>query len=686
MNEFSVKTPNGGSRGGTPGRYITDYMLRNDAIEHLAPAKVREQDTMLTKYEDRSHITDTMNSLPELKYKVKKSQKKAGTAFGYGEVSLSDERVRSIAKEFQNQFDYHKKTVLKTVLSFDEAYLREHGLVDENFVFEKEGDYAGHIDQLKLRMAIMHGLDRMGKSFDDLRYIGSIQVDTKHVHCHLAMMDMGRGYVMPDGTQRGKLSANQKKVLRRGMENYLDQKQSVKALCNSIMYDKRNVLHYVKKFTHKVMSERAFPQFLLACLPENKNLWRASTNRKEMKQANVLVRDYVSNLFHQPNSGYRDAVSDIVSYADYRKNLEDLSDQEYQKLIRKGQNDLMERCMNSVYDVLRGIPKEDKTVSTPLINVMSMDYDAMAAQAVHDPLIEFALCSRSYSTRLVHHRKEYHKYRDEYASYDQAENKSADAEPLGNFLRFERDYHAMLMSKYLHFFPFLPSDGKLFDEFQDLIQDADRFDNLRKMMDDKSFQRLQPQNAEVYGLQVYGQYGGSRIKTMPEIMKERVRKFSERLKEKTFSLRSKFLDYGFDLDLEKKAVVRSTMYDFDSVKALDLHHMGYDFPYDVNVSKTNLDRFLLTANKRSALFANAVDYLERSGQSAAISYLNGKDIRFMKMFADKVGQTSCLPSVRPSNGQLRNVKTISLDKDYQSSFDLMVKSVIHSVSEVTLDL
>lgn len=683
VNEFSVKTPKGGSRGGTPGRYITDYMLRNDAVERVSPAKLNESDTTFTKFEERSKIADTMESVPELKHKVKKSQKKAGTAFGYGEASLSNERVHAIAREFQNQFDYNKKTVLKTVLSFDEKYLREHGLIDEDFVFEKEGDYAGHIDQLKLRMAIMHGLDRMGKSFDNLKYIGAIQVDTKHVHCHLAMMDMGRGHIMPDGTQRGKLTANQKKVLRRNMENYLDEKQSVKMLSSSIMHDKRNVLHYVKKFTHKTMESRVFPQFLLACLPEDKRLWRAGTNRKDMKQANALVREYVVNLFNQPNSGYRDAVTDIMNYADYRKNLEGLSDEEYNKLVRTGQNDLIERCMNSVYEILKKIPKEAKTVETPFLNVMSMDYDSMAAQAVNDPLIEFGFRSRSYATRLKYHRKEYHKYREESNAYDLASDKSEDAKPLGDFLKFERDYHAMLMSKYLHFMAFLPSDAALLDEFQDLMGEYDKFQNLQNMVEDKAFNRLSQQSAEEYGLQVYGQYGGGRVKSMPEIMQERVRRFSDRLHDKTVELRAKFLDYGFDFDPKERSIVRKDLYDFDAVKVLDLHHMGYDFPYDADISKVNLDRFLYTANRRSELYQQAVDYLNRSGQMEAVNVLDGRDIGFMKLFADKISKTGYLPCVRPASGTMRRVKTVSLDNSYLSEFDMMVKSVIHSVSEMS---
>lgn len=680
VNEYSVKTPTGGSRGGTPGAYILDYMLRDDAVERVAPAKLMESDSFAKKFEDCLLVSNSMDSIPEFKRKVKKSQKKGGTAFGYGEVSLSDERVRSIAKEFQTQFDYNKKTVIKTVLSFDEKYLREHGLIDEDFVFKKEGDYEGHVDQLKLRMAIMHGLNRMAKSFDDLCYIGSIQVDTGHVHCHLAMMDRGRGRIMPDGTQRGKLSANQMKILRRGMDNFLDQKQHVKSLSNAIMYEKRNLLCYVKKIANKTMLSNGFTQFLLACLPENKNLWRASTNRKEMRKSNAIVREYVLGLFGQPGSGYRNAMSEIFKYADYRKKREDLSNQEYNKLVRTGQSDLIERCMNGVYDVLKKIPQERLQVQTPMLDVMSMDYESMAGSGVNDPIVEFGFKLRSYVSRMRHHRDEYHKYREEYKNYESVEDKSDDAVPLGHFLRLERDYHAMLMTKYQYFLPFTPEEDNVQEQLYDLTKDTETLINMQNMRNDKMFQRLNARDADVYGLKVYGQYGGGKIKSFPQVMDRRIEQFSEKVQKKAEAFREVLQDHG--MGLKNGVIVKSYMYDFDRVKALDLHHLGYDFPYDADISKLNIDRFAYMANLRYQSFEAAKDYLERSGQQEAVNVFAVKDILFMKQFADRISTTGVLPTVRSDSGSKRRAKTISLDDDYTSDINMMIRSVIESVSDL----
>ena len=41
VSEFSVKTPSGGTRGGTPGQYVERYMARGDAVEDLTPVRPR---------------------------------------------------------------------------------------------------------------------------------------------------------------------------------------------------------------------------------------------------------------------------------------------------------------------------------------------------------------------------------------------------------------------------------------------------------------------------------------------------------------------------------------------------------------------------------------------------------------------------------------------------------------------
>lgn len=677
VNEYTIKTGDkGGTRGGTPGDYVLRYMARVGATEDITPTKLQEFDTNLTKYIARERATNLFDDIPSMKQSMRNAQRYGGVAFGYGDVALSDARLKRVSKDIQSQFDAGK-TVMKTVLSFDEEYLREHGLISKDFHCRKRGDFRGHIDQLKLRMAIMNGMEKLSRHYDDLQFVGVIQVDTKHVHCHLAMVDRGRGSLMPDGTQRGKLTEKEKLSIRRGVDMYLDAKQTVKMMSSSVVYDKRNALCYIKKRTHQMMAQQGFFQFLLACLPENRNLWRASTNRKEMRKANSLVRDYVVQLLEQPQSGYRDAMNSVIAYADYRRDREDLSSDEHAQLIRDGQERIVTECMNGVYAVVKQIPESERQVRTPMLEMMSQNYEDMASQAVNDPLIEFGFKLRSYASRLDFHRKEYHRFESYHEQYEQAETHTKDAEALDAYFQLEMRYNQMLMVKYQYFLSFLPPDEKMEEEFEALMEQKDRLRNLRMMSEDKAFQRMLPENAEEYGIRVYGQYGGRRVKAQPEVIATRIRNMEQDVFDQEQRFRKKLQDYG--MDYNGSAVVRRKLYPFEDVKALDLHHITYDFATDVPVSKPYLDEFVKMANERYDAFQKAKLYLEGTGQHTELESLPEHDVMVMKEYADRFGTTGILPSSRKAGSQFRQSRTVRLGKNYEKDLQMAVHAAVASM-------
>src|SRR5699024_1029860 len=353
VNEYSVPLPGGkGSRGGTPGNYVTRYMAREQAVESLAPIQRVRTDDFIMRYMARDSAVERPGATRQgIKTAMRQAQGDGGVAFGYGSVSLSDDQLRAASKDIQRHFE-SGKTVLKTVLSFDESYLKKHGIVGEDFSCQKAGDYRGHIDQMKLRMAVMHGLDRMSggtSGFDDLRYVGVIQVDTEHVHCHLAMVDAGRGQVTRDGTKRGKLLDRHKSRLRRGIDSWLDEKQAVAHLSSAVGYERRNVTTYIKRWAHERIRSESLPQFLIACLPEDRSLWRAGSNDARMRKANRLVTELVEEQLQRTGSPMPEAMERIVDYANSRRETEDLSTEQWQTLVDRGRQQVLERAVNGVY-------------------------------------------------------------------------------------------------------------------------------------------------------------------------------------------------------------------------------------------------------------------------------------------------------------------------------------------------
>lgn len=670
-----------GSRGNTPGDYVTRYMGRDKATEDLTPVRLEDTESYITRYMARKEASETLDSVPEIKKGMRKSQKNAGVAFGYGSISLSDKALKEASADIQRNYD-KGKTVIKTVLSFDEDYLRKNGIIDPNFVFRKKGDYRGNIDQMKLRMAIMSGMSRMARAYDDLQYVGVIQVDTKHVHCHLAMVDRGRGQLAPDGTQKGKLPASAKRQLRYGIDSFLDREQKIRMMTSNIGHDKRNAICFIKKFTHQAMEEQGIPQFLLATLPSDRRLWRADTNRKEMRKPNQIVREYVNEVLKEPDSGFGETMQGIERYARHRARNEGLGLRGYHKLVREGQERAVRDCMNGVYSVLKQVSPDQMQVKTPMMSVMAMDYDDLASQTASDPMMEFGFKLRSYSSRLQHHKKQMHKWRDAKEDYDKAENPSEDSKPMREFFEYEEEYNAKLMCKYQHLLKFLPPSDDYEDEFNELIEYRRRQQRLRQMYEDKSIRRMGSAMAEEYGRKVYGTHGGRYVASSPSTIERRLELMEQRYAAMEKAFKEHLADDGLTFD--GHGVSKQKPYEFDDVKALDIHHLGYDWSHDLMVSKRNVDAFCEAADERSQRFEAAKAYLIGSGQESAVGALPERDITAMRETADKMRGSPVLQSVRPSEqGSKRMLRTVRLDVQY----DKMMKEAIHqTVQAVSLTM
>lgn len=686
-NEFTYKLPDGsGTRGATPGEYIVGYMAREGAGEAVTPVRLFDADDYVVRYMAREEATEVAGDVPELKMAMKDAQKWGGQAFGYGCLSLSNEALKSASENIQDLFD-SGKTVFKTVISFDQDYLADNGVVDDGFVFHKRGDYRGHIDQMRLRAAIDAGIRRITSGFDDLRYIGVIQVDTEHVHCHLCMVDAGHGDLMPDGTQRGKLSEKTMNKLRRGIDMDLDETQLVRHMAADVSHDRRNALCFIKKFTHEAMDRNGLAQFLLSCLPEDERLWRAGTNAREMRKPNAIVREYVTDVLAQPGSSYQDALKSIEAYAKGRQVREGLSNSERRKLYEDGKERVITDCMNGVYHVLRQVPKEERSIRTPMLDMMSTDYEELAGKVASgaDEMVEFGFRLRSYSARLDKHKKDAKRYRDAVTVYEQTVNKDEAAAPLLAFFEFEREYNAKLMCKYQYFLDFLPPEDGYREQFDELVDYRKKIHNLDTMMHDPSILRMQKGSAEDYGLRVYGQRGGGLMRDAPEVLSDRLSRMNETYAKRESAFRDLLAGYGMSLESDDGSlkVSRRKPYAFDDVKALDIHHLSFDFPADVLVSRINIERFLDVTKRRSELYEAARDYLIATDQEDVLRFLPGRDIHRMKEVASKMDFDSILKRVHPDDlGAVKRSATYTLDKDLSKDMTVVIRAAVESAYDI----
>ena len=461
VSEFTVKTSGGGSRGATPGRYVTRYMARDGATEPI--------DRFVQGYMARQSAAETINSVTDGSL-----DPSDGVAFGDNSVALNAEQLKEKSQTIQDAFD-NGKTVLKTVISFETEYLKEKGVLPDDFEMSGRGAARGHLDQQKLRMAIMKGVSRM--SFDNPCYVGVLQVDTSHIHCHLAIADLGVGNLRPDGQQKGMISEKDKRKLRQGIENVLDEYQASKQACAE--YESAEKLAIKSTMMH-AFAEEGFTQAFIAALPEDKSVWRANTNRKDMRLANTLLHDFTKTVLSGSNA--------YESAKDYAKHLAQ-DNSEYDKIYDYYTERMTKKCMNAVYTRLKSMPLNLEPATPFMTGVIT------------GKGCQFGATLRRYQSAKAAHKNR--------AKIWNNTAETDDDEDIRKLAEEERQYHIQCMLKYVMLLPrIMPPPDKF-----EFLKAQNLYYSTKQMGNDPDFLALNADEAEQLGIDRYGVANGSLVGT-----------------------------------------------------------------------------------------------------------------------------------------------------------------------------
>src|SRR5699024_3921099 len=210
-------------------------------------------------------------------------------------------------------------------------------------------------------------------------------------------------------------------------------------------------------------------QLLTASLPADKRKWRAGSKAEEMRKPNRLVRELVEDRLNEQDSPLGRAMARVQEYARRRRRTEGLARAEEKRLVENAREEIMQRSINGVYAVLRGLPEDWLEVRTPMLDVMTLDYERLkeAAQEsrtdpADDGLVEFGFRLRSYSSRLRYHQEKRADYREKVRDYDSRAGigmTSAESVVMRNHWAIEEEYHAKCASKYRHLLTFMPPES-----------------------------------------------------------------------------------------------------------------------------------------------------------------------------------------------------------------------------------
>ncbi|KQY90998.1 hypothetical protein ASD24_24700 [Paenibacillus sp. Root52] len=698
--------PGKGSRGSSPGQYVMRYMAREDATEVVGPVRMSAKNlpeqyepynsTAFTRYMARDQATEALITKqnedfqdPELhgsplviKHKFRQIDKLSGRAFGSSGMSLTHDELKDSSAHIQDAFDAGH-SVQKIVLSFTEDYLRETGVVDPDFKHRGRGSYKGQVDQLKLRHAVMKGVERMTKvgRFIQPEWVGTIQLDTSHVHVHIALVDtqFSRSRMKSDGADRGKINEREKMMLRKGIHYGLEDMRQLKSFNAQASLERRNVVAYVKDYAYATMQENTAIQLLLAGLPKNKKEWRYGTNRKSMKHSNALAAQIVEKAFAEDpdKSGYTSAMQSVYDYAEESSKKNKLDARAKQKLIKVGRERIIERSVNGLYKTLKEIDAAELKTRTPMTDVQSSSDEILAktikpskSSESFDPAA-FTLRVRGYHQRQETHTDSTSAYYALATEYDNAEeegktDKSAQAMRL--FYEEELQYNMGLTDKYRTFMSF--HHNKDVDKVERMTPKYDalvsRYYQIVNMENETSHVNQQLRNEYLRDLRAY---------TM-DCFEQGIGSLKEWQAITDYNREAGTVKTRFVLPVRPKTKLENLSTNhFDSVKAWDVHHLGLDYynKADSRIDTKNTLSFASVYEARKQRAEAAEVYVKGTGQELSELSAARRDIDDMKRVVQKAINEGLIQTVHPADlnaDDERQLYTISLEHSVDVSIQV----------------
>ena len=277
--------------GSTPANFVANYTIRKDATEMIYPVSrpefgsksVNDTDSTFRQFIKATNKLD--NSFLDNKRSQQinnQSLKMEGRCFDQDVVSCGTERIYERLNDIEQAYD-NAHTVLELIISFDKEYLKQMRVLPDNkfdlVTLYGKSDLRSSTDDLKLRLAVKHGINRLSKKLGYTKpvAIGSIQLDTDNPHAHVVLTETdfkenSKAKLWYDGLEIGTLDPSDCDILKKGIDNQLEITSNFDPTPAIGLTDIANRIEDIsKKFRHlKVYSELSG----MAILPKNHDMTR----------------------------------------------------------------------------------------------------------------------------------------------------------------------------------------------------------------------------------------------------------------------------------------------------------------------------------------------------------------------------------------------------------------------------
>lgn len=645
VNRIAFPTgPGAGKNGMTPGQYVTRYMVRDGAVEYIPITGVRRPDAFITRYMAREtaveHSPDIDVALRETDAKHPSHDYFVYNGVGFGmwidpstggkqtSVSMSDDQIRLTAKEIQARFDAGH-ALSELVVSFTGDYAERMGFIEPGLDLPRHrdgtiddvalaelqkraearnepfGPYRGHIDQAKLRTAIIHGLDRTGLAQAGLLYAGAVHVNTGNVHVHLVLSTEGtpsRG-----SATEGLITAKQRLMLRRGIDATLDDSRSLQVTAAAVQHQRTNLVSIVADWAAGLTTDSSAVQNLILRLPKDQTMWRAGSHAAAMAEPNRIARAMTETVIAQHPQEYEMWRQSTIDYIEGRREREGQVDGP--KLMARGRRRMVDQCVNAIYARVRDMKKEQEL--TPMMEVMRIDRGRIRRELAarrtqeaneRDRLLTFALRARNYSQRLAEHaalQREYERrayvFEQNILMSEEAVDERAMA--VARFYRNEADYQARCVSKYRYFVGLASKPDPWRERWNREVRPV-RAEAVmaHTMLIDPAFDEFGPDQAREADLYAWSHY---RVDQGHLMLTQAGRRYLTDHTVALYDLRADHAEARLVSEAAVEGIVfdqngeprEGTLYDFDDVRGVDLQDLTGDSVFDQPVGSQAFEQF-----------------------------------------------------------------------------------------------
>lgn len=515
VNEFTTRSHDGkGTRGGTPGQYVLRYMSRDTACDPLpAPTAYIEDYMARATATEPLPVSGTDGTDPL-----------DGIGFGRDgrahepSISMRATALRHASQRIQRLFD-QGKTVFKTVISFTRDYLARHHIIPPNFHPEHKGDYRGHVDQTRLRQAILDGVESMGRGahgFDDLIWVATIQTDTMHVHVHLCMADAGTGRMRGDGQQKGTLSKRDRQRLRTGIDRSLQASQQIHDLHAQLDHERHRLRLLVREHAGDTMTDIIPLQQILAALPDDKRLWKAGSHSPRMRHANQLAHDHVHRILERygQDTQIDQAIDNYARHMSRQHDHDETRSHAYQRHAMQARQRIDRALVNALYQALA------QQNAVRILHTGMLDQLADPEDDNDDGQgLLWGKRVRHASILLQRHQEERERMRAMHAEYQAIARQGhagTGSQAMDLYWQTETAWHDQACAKYQHMLAPLQPHPQARQAVDRLNQLERQREHLASLLDDPAILTIHdPDLLEQYGRNVHQVTGAGQLADIP---------------------------------------------------------------------------------------------------------------------------------------------------------------------------